>query len=412
MTAGFVAVIPARYASTRLPGKPLKDIAGKPMIEWVYRQTAQSGASEVIVATDDERIAAACRAFGARVEMTSTEHASGTDRIAELARRFQWADEQIVVNVQGDEPLVPASLVDALVGALLDDPRADLATPVVGASASEVASPDVVTAACDEQWNALYFSRSAIPHGAARYWKHLGVYAYRKAALERFVHASPIELEAVERLEQLRALSLGLRVRAVEVDVVTHAVDRPDDVTAVEAILRGAAAPAASIRLVVLDADGVLTDGRIQYLGEEQLVSFDVKDGYGVVALLAGGVQVAVVSSRDSAALRRRARELGIEHVRTSVPDKVAALEALCTELGIAPAEVCVVGDDDPDVPVMTMAGCSAAPADASPAARDHATVVLGSRGGRGAVRELADRLLAGEWPAGHVAHGRAEGAR
>ena len=106
MTTGFIAVIPARYASTRLPGKPLKDIAGKPMIEWVYRQTVKSGASEVIVATDDERIAAACRAFGAPVEMTSTEHASGTDRIAELARRFEWDDQQIVVNVQGDEPLI------------------------------------------------------------------------------------------------------------------------------------------------------------------------------------------------------------------------------------------------------------------------------------------------------------------
>ncbi|HVJ29433.1 MAG TPA: NTP transferase domain-containing protein, partial [Gammaproteobacteria bacterium] len=107
MTAeGFIAVIPARYASTRLPGKPLKDIAGKPMIEWVYRQTLKSGANEVIVATDDERIAAACHAFGAPVEMTSTEHSSGTDRIAELARRFEWDDQQIVVNVQGDEPLI------------------------------------------------------------------------------------------------------------------------------------------------------------------------------------------------------------------------------------------------------------------------------------------------------------------
>ena len=111
MTAGFVAVIPARYASTRLPGKPLKDIAGKPMIEWVYRQTAESGAAEVIVATDDERIVAACRAFGARVELTSPEHPSGTDRIAELVRRFDWDDAQIVVNVQGDEPLVPPALI-------------------------------------------------------------------------------------------------------------------------------------------------------------------------------------------------------------------------------------------------------------------------------------------------------------
>ena len=107
MSEGFIVVIPARYASTRLPGKPLKDIAGKPMIEWVYGQSIQSGASEVIVATDDERIVAACRRFGAAVELTATEHPSGTDRIAELARRFAWHDGQIVVNVQGDEPLLP-----------------------------------------------------------------------------------------------------------------------------------------------------------------------------------------------------------------------------------------------------------------------------------------------------------------
>jgi len=239
VTEGFIAVIPARYASTRLPGKPLKDIAGRPMIEWVYRQTQKSGASEVIVATDDERIAAACRSFGAPVEMTSTEHASGTDRIAELARRFEWDDAQIVVNVQGDEPLIsPVCIAQTarLLGWHSEAAIATLVTPLE--SETEFRDPNLAKVVTDKDGWALYFSRAPIPWprdgrmpGVLR---HIGLYAYRVGSLKAISAAPPCALEEAEKLEQLRALWLGHRIiveRAAEPPA--PAVDTEEDLARV-----------------------------------------------------------------------------------------------------------------------------------------------------------------------------------
>ena len=245
MTDGFIAVIPARYASTRLPGKPLKEIAGKPMIEWVYRQALKSGASEVVVATDDERIVAACRAFEARVEMTSTEHASGTDRIAELARRFEWDDEQIVVNVQGDEPLISPACVAQTARLLAWRPQAAIATLVTPLeSENEFRDPNLVKVVTDKDGWALYFSRAPIPWprdgGMPAVMRHVGLYAYRAGSLRAISDASPCALEEVERLEQLRALWLGLRIivgKAAEPPA--PAVDTEEDLARVRRFLEG-----------------------------------------------------------------------------------------------------------------------------------------------------------------------------
>jgi 3-deoxy-manno-octulosonate cytidylyltransferase (CMP-KDO synthetase) len=245
VTDGFIVVIPARYASTRLPGKPLKEIAGKPMIEWVYRQALKSGASEVVVATDDERIVAACRAFEARVEMTSTEHASGTDRIAELARRFEWDDEQIVVNVQGDEPLISPACVAQTARLLAWRPQAAIATLVTPLeSENEFRDPNLVKVVTDKDGWALYFSRAPIPWprdgGMPAVMRHVGLYAYRAGSLRAISDASPCALEEVERLEQLRALWLGLRIivgKAAEPPA--PAVDTEEDLARVRRFLEG-----------------------------------------------------------------------------------------------------------------------------------------------------------------------------
>jgi 3-deoxy-manno-octulosonate cytidylyltransferase (CMP-KDO synthetase) len=242
---GFIAVIPARYASTRLPGKPLKDIAGKPMIEWVYRQTLQSGAAEVIVATDDERIAAACRRFDARVEMTSAEHASGTDRIAELARRFEWDDQQIVVNVQGDEPLISPVCIAQVARLLAWRPPAAIATLVTSLeSETEFHDPNFAKVVTDKDGWALYFSRAPIPWprdgGMPAVMRHIGLYAYRAEALRAMSDAAPCALEEVERLEQLRALWLGLRIivgKAAEPPA--PAVDTEEDLARVRRFIEG-----------------------------------------------------------------------------------------------------------------------------------------------------------------------------
>ena len=217
----FVVVIPARYASMRLPGKALRDIYGKPMIQHVYERGTESGASEVVIATDDERIAEAAETFGATVCMTGNDHQSGTERIAEVADLMDWGDEQIVVNLQGDEPTMPAQLIDEC-AALLDDATADIATlasPFL--TEEDFENPNCVKVVRDVNDHAIYFSRASIPYprdagsderAAIAALHHHGIYAYRCGILRRFVASEPSELEVCEQLEHLRAVSLGMTI--------------------------------------------------------------------------------------------------------------------------------------------------------------------------------------------------------
>ena len=218
----FVVVIPARYASTRLPGKPLREINGKPMIEHVYRRACESDASQVVIATDDERIAAVAAQFGARVCMTGNQHRSGTERIAEVADLLEWRDETVVVDLQGDEPAMPPELIDQC-ATLLDESSADLATLASPIQSDEdFGNPNVVKVVRDNDGLALYFSRATIPYprdtarraeARAAALHHHGIYAYRCGVLRRLVSSDPSPLELVEHLEQLRALSLGMTIR-------------------------------------------------------------------------------------------------------------------------------------------------------------------------------------------------------
>lgn len=248
----FRVVIPARFASTRLPGKPLALLAGRPMIQWVWERARQSGATEVWVATDHEGVAVACRGFGAEVCMTAAGHVSGTDRIAEVAERQGWADEAIVVNVQGDEPLLPPALVRQVAEMLVLHPEADigtLGTPVH--SLEEYLDPNVVKLVARADGAALYFSRAPVPWhrdgapagpGSQQLWagamRHLGLYSYRVGALRRLAMTSPCKLEETERLEQLRALWIGLRIQAdAALEVPPAGIDTPADLERVNRIL-------------------------------------------------------------------------------------------------------------------------------------------------------------------------------
>ena len=218
----FVVVIPARYASTRLPGKPLRMINGKSMLEHVYERGTESDASEVVIATDDESIVAAAEAFGATVCMTGVQHLSGTERIAEVSDILGWPNEQIVVNLQGDEPTMPAAVINECAG-LLQNSTADLATlasPI--ASQRDFENPNVVKVILDDNMNAIYFSRAAIPYARAEAHVHAarnaalhhhGIYAYRCGVLRQLVAADASESEICEQLEQLRALSIGMTIR-------------------------------------------------------------------------------------------------------------------------------------------------------------------------------------------------------
>lgn len=234
--SGFVVVIPVRMASQRLPGKPLLEIEGRPMIAWVWERARRSGATEVVIATDDERIAAVGVRLGADVEMTAASHASGTDRIAEVARKRGWSGAEIVVNVQGDEPLLPPALVDQVASLLADDESAGMATlttPVT--NREEFEDPHMVKVVTDHQGHALYFSRAPIPASRdgqlplnAR--RHIGIYAYRAATLALLAATPPCALEETERLEQLRALWLGQRIAVADaVELPPRGVDTAAD---------------------------------------------------------------------------------------------------------------------------------------------------------------------------------------
>lgn len=235
----FRVIIPARYASTRFPGKPLAEIGGKPMVVHVCERAAKSGASAVHVATDDERIASAVRTRGHSALMTRADHASGTERIAEAAALLALGDDDIVVNVQGDEPLIDPALIGAVAATLERHREASVATACHAIhNAASFASPNVVKVVLDARGFALYFSRAGIPYakegGAPAAYRHIGIYAYRAGFLARYASLEPSPLERIEQLEQLRVLWHGYRIAvAVSAAEAPPGVDTPQDLEAV-----------------------------------------------------------------------------------------------------------------------------------------------------------------------------------
>lgn len=252
MSAAVTVVIPARFASTRLPGKVLMSIAGRPMIQHVWERAASSGAGEVVIATDDERVAEVARDFGALVVMTAARHRSGTERVAEAVERLALGDDDVVVNVQGDEPLIPASLISQVAEDLVAHPRAQVATllePMTReAEVFDSASVKVVT---DREGYALYFSRAPIPWHRGHFEsaalppessvnRHIGLYAYRVAYLRTYVSQDAPEIEALEALEQLRALYHGARIHVTRAkDCPGPSVDTAGDLARVRALVGG-----------------------------------------------------------------------------------------------------------------------------------------------------------------------------
>ncbi|MBP6962867.1 MAG: 3-deoxy-manno-octulosonate cytidylyltransferase [Armatimonadetes bacterium] len=239
-----VGIIPARLAATRLPNKPLLDIAGKPMIQWVYEHASEARSlTEVLVATPDEEIFRAVEAFGGKAVITSAEHLSGTDRLAEAAQSPACPDADVIVNIQGDEPLLDPAAIDLLAEAILADPTVPMASLMCPLQNDEADDPAVVKVVTDPRGFALYFSRARIPYPRqpAESWKHIGVYAYTRDFLLEFPMLCPTPLEQAESLEQLRALENGYPIRMVATDFAPTSVDTPDDLEKVRAALEQAA---------------------------------------------------------------------------------------------------------------------------------------------------------------------------
>ncbi|QZI68979.1 3-deoxy-manno-octulosonate cytidylyltransferase [Pseudomonas protegens] len=252
MSSAFTVVIPARFASTRLPGKPLQLIAGKPMIQWVWEQACKSSAERVVVATDDQRIVEACQGFGAQALLTREDHNSGTDRLAEVAGKLGLAADAIVVNVQGDEPLIPPSVIDQVAANLAAHTEARMATlaePIE--DAQTLFNPNVVKVVTDLNGLALTFSRAPLPWArdafakshdqlpeGVPYRRHIGIYAYRAGFLHDFVSWGPCWLENTESLEQLRALWHGVRIHVADaLEAPPTGVDTAEDLERVRRLL-------------------------------------------------------------------------------------------------------------------------------------------------------------------------------
>lgn len=427
-----VAVIPARYASTRLPGKPLLDICGKPLIQRVWDIVSRArGLDEVVVATDDARIAHAVESFGGRVCMTSPECQSGSDRVREVAESLA-AD--LYVNVQGDEPLLEPAAIERLLDVFTEDAGVQVATLCSRISEEQARSPHQVKVVRDHAGNALYFSRAPLPFvrergEPAEFWGHVGVYAHRADALRCFASLPPSPLEQAEKLEQLRFLQAGIAIRVPEVPPMGTGVDTQEDLERVRAIINGrehanpatagtvavgdlrrpvSACPVGAarlnpalagrlrhIRLVITDVDGVLTDGGLYYGPDgECLKRFHARDGLGVRLLQQAGIQVAVLSGRDCPALRRRLADLGIAEAVLGQADKRTALSGIMERCGVVAEEVAFIGDDIPDMEVFGLCGLSVTVADAPEYVKARADLVLKCKGGLGAFREMVDILF------------------
>ncbi len=245
----FTVVIPARYQSTRLPGKPLADIGGKPMVQWVYEQAIQAGADQVIIATDDERVEKAVKAFGGDVCMTSPDHESGTERLAEVVKLKNIPDDHIIVNVQGDEPLIPPSIILQVANNLAASqaPMATLAVEIE--DEAEVFNPNAVKVLTDKDGYAMYFSRATIPWDRDNFanggktiaqplMRHIGIYAYRAGFINTYINWEPTALEKIECLEQLRVLWYGEKIHVeVAKKAPSAGVDTPEDLEVVRNII-------------------------------------------------------------------------------------------------------------------------------------------------------------------------------
>lgn len=249
--SAYHIVIPARYASERLPGKVLLDLAGRSLLEHVWQRAGESSAESVVIATDDERIVSVAEAFGAQVVLTSPDHQSGSDRIAECAAFLNWPDEQLVVNLQGDEPLMPSACLDQVAALLDEQPDCEVASlywPIT--EADEVVNSNAVKVVTDSKGRALYFSRAPIPFArsfasitdameSGIEWKrHLGLYAYRLEALRRYTSCSPTPLEKSERLEQLRIMEQGGRIAMAQAsEFIPAGIDTPQDLHRVRCLI-------------------------------------------------------------------------------------------------------------------------------------------------------------------------------
>ncbi|MDN5619380.1 MAG: 3-deoxy-manno-octulosonate cytidylyltransferase [Psychrobacter sp.] len=395
-------VIPARYSSSRFPGKPLADILGKPMIQHVYEKAASIKNATVVVATDDDRILSVVHSFGGKGMMTRPDHASGTDRLVEVMNEI---DADLYINLQGDEPLVRVEDLELLIQAMTADRSIEVGTLYHAINERQAQDPNTVKVVTSHSGRACYFSRSPIPfirnnEIQTNYKQHVGVYAYRKSVLERYTQLPESNVESAEQLEQLRLLDSDIDIYAFEVMKTGPGVDTPEDLQKVIAILQGKQSESeksllSNTELVITDIDGVLTDGGIYYDEHGECIKrFHVRDGLGIKLLQQAGIQVAVLSGKDSKPLRKRISDLGIDIFMLGIKDKEVACKEIIQRAGTTKVNTVYIGDDTIDLPAFISCGVAVAVADAPEYVKAKCDLVLETKGGFGALREIADKIL------------------
>ncbi len=387
MSKDISIVIPARMGSTRLPGKPLKIIAGKPLIYWVIKAAQSVGnINEVILASDHEEIIKVGSELGIKSILTSTFHKSGTERLIEVSKKVR---SDFFINLQGDEPLIEPHDIEYLIENLTKS-NFDIVTLAHKINCEQAKDPSRVKVICNYKNEAIYFSRNIIPYGAQSFLQHVGIYGFTKKSLDLIDSLAETSLENLESLEQLRWLENNLKIGVFNSKNEVIGVDTIEDLKKVERILM-----LKKIKILFSDVDGILTDGKIWYGNEgEELKGFHSRDGLAIKLLMKQGIQFALISARDSKPLRKRAKDLGIKYCILGQEDKVAGCIQVLSDLNIDRSNAAYIGDDNIDIPAMEYCGMSFTVSDAVKPVIGKANIVLNSKGGEGAIREVADLVL------------------
>ena len=380
-------VIPSRMGSTRLHGKPLKIIAGKPLVYWVIKAALKvKNISKVILATDHAEILKIGSELGIESILTSTFHKTGTERLLEVAKKV---NSEFFINLQGDEPLIEPTDIEYLIEKLTKS-NFDVVTLAHKIEPEDAKDPSRVKVISNYRNEAIYFSRNLIPYGAQSFMQHIGIYGFTKKSLRLIESFSETNLEKLESLEQLRWLENNLKIGVFYTQNKSLGVDTLEDLKKVERILM-----LKNIKILFSDVDGILTDGKIWYGKEgEELKGFHSRDGLAIKLLMKKGIEFALISARDSKPLRKRANDLGIKYCIFGQEDKVAGCKEVLSNLKIDKSHAAYIGDDNIDIPAMDYCGMSFTVSDAVKPVLNSADVILESKGGEGAIRELADFVL------------------
>lgn len=395
-------VIPAPYSSSGSPNKPLADVLGKPMIQHVYDKAKSVRNASVVVVTDDNRVLSVVEEFGGKGILNILDHSSGADRLVEVMNEVE-AD--LYIDLQGDEPLVCSDDIEMLINVMRSDESIEVGTLYHSINERQAQDPNTVKVVTSHSGRACYFSRSPIPFirnndVQINYKQHVGVYAYRKSVLERYAQLPESNVESAEQLEQLRLLDSDIDIYAFEVMKTGPGVDTPEDLQKVIAILQGKQSESeksllSNTDLVITDIDGVLTDGGIYYDEHgECMKRFHVRDGLGIKLLQQASIQVAVLSGKDSKPLRKRIADLGIDIFMLGIKNKEVACKEIIQRAGTTKVNTVYIGDDTIDLPAFISCGVAVAVADAPEYVKAKCDLVLETKGGFGALREIADKIL------------------